>query len=146
MESPASGERAAPHPLAVLTVRSGELKGRHFSIKVPVVNIGRADYNDIVIPDESVSTAHAKLQLREGVWVLVDQQSTNGSFVDGLRVADEMPLAPGALVRFGSVQTVFEPTDDSEDLHEGSATKVLQSLRMPPPADPRRSGPPSTES
>ena len=37
-------------------------------MKVPVVNIGRAEYNDIVIPDESVSTMHAKLQRREEIW------------------------------------------------------------------------------
>jgi len=40
-----------------------------------VVNIGRADYNDLMLPDESVSTTHAKLQRREGVWVLVDLDS-----------------------------------------------------------------------
>ena len=41
------------------------LKGKRLPVRAPVVNIGRADYNDIVLPDASVSTAHAKLQRRE---------------------------------------------------------------------------------
>jgi hypothetical protein len=43
-------------------------QGNRLQVKVPVVNIGRAEYNDIVIPDESVSTMHAKLQRREEIW------------------------------------------------------------------------------
>src|SRR5437763_7260576 len=98
---------------ASFLVRAGELKGWRVPVKTPVVNIGRADYNDLVFPDASVSTAHAKLQQREGVWVLVDLDSTNGTFVDGERVEGEAPLAPGATVRLGDVQLVFEPADDA---------------------------------
>ena len=47
---------------------------------VPVANIGRGDYNDVVIADPSVSTMHAKLQRRDAVWVLTDLGSTNGTF------------------------------------------------------------------
>src|SRR5439155_26857891 len=86
---PAEGSgdpRASAAFLANLIVRSGSRKGQRLPIKTPIVNIGRADYNDIALPDESVSTSHAKLQRREGVWVLVDLDSTNGSFVDGERV------------------------------------------------------------
>src|SRR5213078_2577156 len=54
--------------LGSFLVRSGALKGQRLIVKTPVVNIGRADYNDLVFPDESVSTSHAKLQRRAGVW------------------------------------------------------------------------------
>jgi pSer/pThr/pTyr-binding forkhead associated (FHA) protein len=59
-----------PAPLANFLVRSGALKGTRLIVKTPVANIGRADYNDLVLPDESVSTSHAKLQRREvcGSW------------------------------------------------------------------------------
>src|SRR2546426_5371423 len=65
----------APAPLASFLARSGALIGQRLQVKTPVANIGRADYNDLVIPDPSVSTSHAKLQRREGVWVLVDLRS-----------------------------------------------------------------------
>ncbi len=115
--------------LAYLVVRSGTLKGQRFPIKVPVVNVGRADYNDICLPEESVSTTHAKLQRREGIWILVDLESTNGTMVDGDRVAGEVPLAPGSLIRFGDVQTIFEPTDDTIDAAKGSSTKVISAVK-----------------
>src|SRR6266702_3782939 len=132
------GVPAAPRPsstpLASFLVRSGALKGQRLSIKTPIVNIGRADYNDLVLPDESVSTSHAKLQRREGVWVLVDLDSTNGTFVDGERVRGESPLAPGAAVRFGDVQLVFEPTDDAVGVAKGGGTQVLRTPQSVSPA------------
>jgi pSer/pThr/pTyr-binding forkhead associated (FHA) protein len=139
--SPAAPQRPAAQPaggtvMANLVVRSGQLKGQRLPIRVPIVNVGRAEYNDIVLPDESVSTVHAKLQRREGVWVLVDLDSTNGSFVDAERVQGEMPLAPGALIRFGEVQVLFEPTDDTIDAARGSSTKLMSAIRLPPGAPP----------
>ena len=82
-------------PLASFLVRSGALKGKRFPVKVPIVNIGRADYNDIVLADPSVSTSHAKLQRRDDIWVLSDAGSTNGTFVDDERATGEVALGPG---------------------------------------------------
>jgi hypothetical protein len=129
--------------MASLLVRSGALKGTRLPIRVPVVNIGRADYNDIVLADESVSTAHAKLQRREGVWMLVDLGSTNGTFVDGEKVLGEVPLGPGATVRFGQVSTMFEPTDDALGVAKGSGTRMMEPVQAPSaPAAPVRPAPP----
>lgn len=122
------GEHAV---LANVVVRSGPLRGQRYPIRVPIVNVGRAEYNDIVIADESVSTSHAKLQRREGIWMLVDLDSTNGTLVDGERVQGEVPLAPGALIRFGAVQTIFEPTDDTIDAQKGSSTRLMGAIRLP---------------
>ena len=96
------------------------------------MNIGRADYNDLVLPDESVSTSHAKLQRREGVWVLVDLGSTNGTFIDGDQIKGDAPLAPGATVRFGDVSLVFEPTDDAAGVAKGGGTRVMEQMIMSP--------------
>ncbi len=137
---PASRPSGAPKSLASLMVRSGALRGQRVHVKVPIVNIGRAEYNDVVIPDESVSTVHAKLQRREGIWVVVDLESTNGTIVDGLPVEGEAPLAPGAIIRFGTIQTVFEPTDDLVESQQGGGTQVLQNVKLTPPAGEDQSG------
>jgi predicted component of type VI protein secretion system len=126
---PAKGAASGAAAMGNFLFRTGPLKGQRFQIKTPVLNIGRADYNDLVIPDGSVSTSHAKLQRREGVWVLVDLESTNGTFVDGDKVSGETPLAPGAMVRFGDVQVVFEPTDDAMGTAKGGGTKVIEAFR-----------------
>ncbi|MBI3983454.1 MAG: FHA domain-containing protein [Gemmatimonadetes bacterium] len=153
--APPSGEKtlaAPPRPgrpsggvLANVVLRSGPNKGQRIPIRVPIVNVGRADYNDVVLVDDSVSTTHAKIQRREGVWVLVDLESTNGSFVDGERVEGETPLAPGALLRFGDVQAMFEPTDDTVDAAKGSSTKLMGAIKVdvaPKPQAAPAPGPP----
>ncbi len=116
------------------------MKGQRLLVKVPIVNIGRADYCDIVIPDDSVSSQHAKLTRREGVWVLTDLGSTNGTLVDGEKVEGDVPIAPGAFVRFGDVQLVFEPTDDDADINAPKATRTIQAVKLQDLKKP--SGPP----
>ena len=134
---PPAARPASPPPLATFLVRAGALAGQRLTVRTPIVNVGRADYNDVVVPDPSVSTSHAKLQRREGVWVLVDLDSTNGTFVDGERVKGDAPLAPGAMVRLGDVQLVFEPTDDAVAAVKGGGTQVLRTPHsMAPPGPP----------
>jgi len=135
--APATAGAAGAPPLAKFVVRTGTLKGQRLVVKVPIVNIGRADYCDLVIPDDSVSSQHAKLTRREGVWILTDLGSTNGTLVDGERVQGDIPIAPGAFVRFGDVQLVFDPTDDDADMSAPPATRMisavkLQDLQKPP--------------
>jgi pSer/pThr/pTyr-binding forkhead associated (FHA) protein len=123
--------------LANFLVRAGAMKGQRLIVKTPIVNIGRADYNDLVLPDESVSTSHAKLQRREGVWVLVDLDSTNGTFVDGERVQGETPIAPGTNVRLGDVALVFEPTDDAAGIAKGAGTRMIEVMKVAPASAPK---------
>ena len=135
---------APPGPLASILVRSGTKKGQRIQIRVPVVNIGRAEYNDIVLPEESVSTQHAKLQRRDGVWILMDLGSTNGTFVDGEKVSGETPIAPGSTVRFGDASVVFEPDDDALGIGKGGAgTKVMGALNVPAPVPKAAPAPPA---
>ena len=104
-----------------------------------MVNIGRGDYNDIVISDPSVSTMHAKLQRREAVWILTDLGSTNGTFVEGERLSGEAPLSPGTTLRFGDVIALFEPLDDKIPAGRTGSTRLMGRLEPDAAAgDPRR--------
>jgi len=135
-DTPPSPEAA---PLASLLLRSGDSKGRRLPIKVPVVNIGRGDYNDIVIRDPSVSTMHAKLQRREAVWILTDLGSTNGTFVEGERLSGEAPLSPGTTLRFGDVVALFEPLDDKVPAGRTGNTRLMGRFEADEPAgDPQQ--------
>jgi pSer/pThr/pTyr-binding forkhead associated (FHA) protein len=129
-------------PLASLLFRSGELKGKRLPIKVPVVNIGRGDYNDVVIADPSVSTMHAKLQRRDAIWILTDLGSTNGTFVEGERLTGEMPLSPGTTLKFGDVSALFEPLDESVPAGKIKQTRLMERLEaVPPKAAPAKAAP-----
>jgi pSer/pThr/pTyr-binding forkhead associated (FHA) protein len=142
--SSGTGGKGRGGPLASFIVRSGTLKGQRLAVRTPVVNIGRADYNDLVLPDESVSTTHAKLQRREGVWILIDLESTNGTYIDGDQVKGEAPLAPGATVRFGEIGMVFEPTDDAAAVAKGGATRMMEVMTMSPAPPPPPPQPPAS--
>lgn len=50
------------------------------SDKCKSINIGRADDNDLVIKGNLISRIHAKIEMRRGKFMLVDQ-STNGTFL-----------------------------------------------------------------
>jgi len=137
----------APPPLATVLVRTGGLRGQRLPIRTPVVNIGRADYNDLVFGEESVSAAHAKLQRREELWFLTDLDSTNGTFVDGDQVRGEVALMPGSTVRFGDVTVLFDPTDVRGPQPGGGGTRVVGAVSIPdtPRMPATRPGPASAE-
>jgi hypothetical protein len=48
------------------------------------INLGRADDNDVVIKGNLISRIHAKVEMRRGKFVLIDQ-STNGTFVQNVQ-------------------------------------------------------------
>ena len=102
----------APPALASFLVRAGEQKGHRLAVRRPSATIGRAEYNDVVVKDPSVSAEHARLRRRDGLWLVIDAGSTNGTYVDGELAAEETPLVAGASVRVGEVTLLFEPYDD----------------------------------
>jgi pSer/pThr/pTyr-binding forkhead associated (FHA) protein len=73
------------------------------------VTIGRAEQNDVVIDgDEFASARHARVEpRRDGVWVH-DLGSTNGTFVNGVRIDRPRKLVNGDVVRAGETELRFE--------------------------------------
>lgn len=111
--------------LATLEITNeGPTKGTKFEIFTPLTNIGRGPHNDIAINDESVSDSHAKILKREGSWWLVDQESTNGTYVGGRRVLGEQQMVGAPDVRFGGIKMLFRPVASAlED--EGKGTRAI---------------------
>ena len=48
------------------------------------VNLGRADDNDLVVKGNLISRIHAKIEMRRGKFILIDQ-STNGTFIQNVQ-------------------------------------------------------------
>jgi len=69
--------------------------------------IGRNDDNEIVLLDHGVSRAHASIATRENGAVVTDLDSTNGTFVNGRRIATQA-LRDGDELRFGNTVMRFE--------------------------------------
>jgi hypothetical protein len=81
--------------------------GERIVLGEAVVTIGRLDDSTLLVEDPNVSRAHAEIRPRGTGFVLVDLGSTNGTRVNGERIA-ERELRDGDMVSFGSVIIRFE--------------------------------------
>ena len=83
--------------------------GTEYDIDSAAVTIGRASQNDISIDgDEFASGRHARVEpRRDGVWVS-DLGSTNGTFVNGVRIDRPRKLVNGDVVRAGETELRYE--------------------------------------
>lgn len=72
-----------------------------------VTAIGRAPGNDVMIPDGAVSSRHATIEHRNGEFVLTDIGSSNGTLVNGRRIAAPWILQPGDEIQFGDTTFFF---------------------------------------
>jgi pSer/pThr/pTyr-binding forkhead associated (FHA) protein len=61
--------------------------------------IGRHASNDICIPEQHVSRQHAVINYRNGMFVLTDLGSANGTFLNDQQVAQPLPLVAGDVIR-----------------------------------------------
>jgi pSer/pThr/pTyr-binding forkhead associated (FHA) protein len=84
------------------------------------VNIGRTRDNDLRIVDPTVSRLHAMLTVRNGEAMLVDANSRNGIFVNGIQVRYAR-LDDGDLVTFGTVRFRYRIGSDAAGSSGGSA-------------------------
>lgn len=69
-----------------------------------VTRLGRDVNNTIVLDDEFVSADHAVLTFRGRAWYVEDLGSTNGTWVNGVRVDDVAPVAFGDEIQLGQVR------------------------------------------
>ena len=81
-----------------------------FTLDSHPLTVGRGNNNDVSISsDEYASGRHARFEpRRDGVWI-EDIGSTNGTFVNGIRLTRERKLTPGDVVRIGETDLRFEP-------------------------------------
>lgn len=87
-------------------VRSGERSTpAAITLDAPRVVIGRGQSCEVLLPEPSVSHRHASIRQRGTDYVLVDEGSTNGTFVGPVRLSPQAPriLRSGDLIRVGRV-------------------------------------------
>jgi FHA domain len=83
--------------------------GEEYEIDSAPITIGRGGQNDIAIDgDEFASARHVRFEpRRDGVWV-TDLGSTNGTYVNGVRIDGARRLAAGDVVRVGETDLRFD--------------------------------------
>ena len=104
--------------MARLKILTGPLRDQTFELDKEgwAKVIGRGDEKvDIRVPDKAISRRHAEFSFRDGQWALRDLGSSNGTFIDELRVSDMIRLKHGDQIRCGSTVLQFE-ADQTLDL------------------------------
>jgi pSer/pThr/pTyr-binding forkhead associated (FHA) protein len=89
-----------------VVVRSGDAKlPPAISLDAPRIVIGRGDGCEIRLPDPSVSHRHASIRQRGSDYIVIDEGSTNGTFVGPVRLSPQAPrvLRNGDLIRVGRI-------------------------------------------
>ncbi|MHB8575834.1 MAG: MMPL family transporter [Dehalococcoidia bacterium] len=112
--------------LAYLVEQRGARPGRTFQLTTASVAIGRDAGCDFVIDDPTVSGNHAEIQrTADGRFVLLDCESTRGSFVNGEQVTESRPLLDNDVLRLGNTLLAFKtasggapvvPDEDEDEL------------------------------
>ncbi|MDR3513870.1 MAG: FHA domain-containing protein, partial [Caulobacteraceae bacterium] len=122
-----------------LEVVSGADVGRRHVIGPSGMMIGRAPPSDLILADSEISRGHCRLALNGEDLFVTDLNSTNGTFVDGVRV-QQPTLAPvGAVIQVGrqslkhewrTRREILQSDELDRDLEK--ANSYVQAL-LPPP-------------
>jgi pilus assembly protein CpaF len=119
----------------VITERGGAQ--RQLDFEAPEVSIGRLEDNDVVLPRSNVSKRHARLVLKDDRCVLLDLKSTNGTYLNGRKIATPMMVSTGDKIYIGDFILALQ---DAARLHAAQ-----HRLRERPPSQPIASVRPGTE-
>ncbi|ASF12925.1 regulator [Nocardia brasiliensis] len=96
-------DQSAGGPTALLRDRCGTT----YAITGTITRIGRLSDNDIVLEHGKVSRHHAAILHNGLTYLIKDLLSSNGVFVDGMRIVDSEALTDGAEIRIGDYELIF---------------------------------------
>ncbi len=99
--------------------KTGEIR-EYVLMEGATAMIGRSPGNDICVPERHVSRKHAVINYRDGIFMITDLGSANGTYVNDQKLTDPFPLAGGDVIRlfvpvlhFSAVVTEEEQTQAS---------------------------------
>lgn len=113
-------------------MRSGPTPGVTFPLEGDQLTIGRDSTNAVAINDAEISRKHARMMFQGGKYVLEDLGSTNGTFVNGQRLAGPVVLKPGDVVSLGEqIVLMYDAISGDAGATVAVSRKAVQA---PPPA------------
>jgi phage tail-like protein len=118
-----------------LIVRLAENIVQIVPLNLPVITIGRAPDNTLSLSDLLISRRHAEIRVQDGVPVLIDVGSSNGTRIDGERILPNQPypIAKGTVVQVGSYTISFQPDGSEQPAIEQTAPLAIVEAAPPPP-------------
>ncbi len=93
-----------------LMVIEGADRGARAGVSAGITRVGTSASNHLRLTDRAVSRVHCELRLRNRAVQIIDAGSTNGTFAEGVRIADA-ELAPGSVFRVGTTSIRIEASN-----------------------------------
>jgi len=115
-----------------ITEKGGETNALSFDQNEVV--IGRVQGNDIVLAKGNISKRHTKIDSSGGRLTVSDLHSTNGTYVNGRKIAEPTPVKGGDKIFVGDFLIVVDPGAPGES----SAARRMPGPPPPPPPPPPR--------
>src|ERR1043165_7869064 len=85
--------------------------GHDWTFDKEEIRIGSMEDNDVVLGDDTVSRYHCRITQEDNGYVLLDQRSTNGTFINKVRIREAF-LKPGSIVSVGQSQLRFNAREE----------------------------------
>jgi two-component system cell cycle response regulator len=105
--------------LVVIYTAEPGLLGKRFVLDKSPTRLGRGAESQIVLEGDSVSRRHAHLERRAGAWYVVDDGSTNGTYVNEEQISREQLLVNGDRIKVGpSILKFLSGADAEAKYHE----------------------------
>ena len=105
--APDAGDAPDSARRAYLLVSTRGSRPVQFDLGGPLIGVGRASDNDVIVDDPMVSRHHCQLKLQHGAYGFADLGSRNGSTVNGQPVS-QIALGPGDVIRIGDTEIEFQ--------------------------------------
>lgn len=116
--------------MAKLILKSGDMTGLEYEVKDGLV-MGRRLEAPIHLNDVKASREHARIAAEGGAFVLVDLESTNGTFVNGAKIRRHR-LAHDDVIRIGRTLFAFhDPAAAAPPVAQPAAKPIR--IETPPP-------------
>ena len=87
-------------------LKSDSFDHEKYEINKPIVSIGRAASNTITLNNSNISQRHCEIVFEQNNYKIIDQKSTNGVLVNGLKVEKEI-LKNGDIISLANVEITF---------------------------------------
>lgn len=81
--------------------------GEHIPLEADEILIGRHGAADIRFPDMSISRYHAVLYVSNGVWRVLDLDSTSGTYVNNKKISSQVILKNQDEIQFGTQAVII---------------------------------------
>jgi signal transduction histidine kinase len=104
-----------------LLVLQGPDKGRRYELPDAPALLGR-ESRQLPLSDQTVSRRHCELRPNDGLWVLHDLGSSNGTYVNGQRVGNRYDLKLGDQIRIGRTLMVFGAQPGVHSTHSSNVS------------------------